>query len=70
MVVQILWIEIQLVSGKGIEVRDDCKILVVNWLFKVVSYLGFYCVGCFYNGEGFFQFGGGGYVVLMCYQGV
>lgn len=39
MVVQTLRIEIQPVSGKGIEVRDDRKTTAVNRLSKAVSHL-------------------------------
>ncbi len=69
MVVQTLRIEIQPVSGKGIEVRDDRKTLAVNRLSKAVSHPGPHRAGRFHNGEGFPQFGGGGHAALMRYQG-
>lgn len=56
MVVQTLRIEIQPVSGKGIEVRDDRKTLAVNRLSRRLA-AGPHRAGRFHNGEGFPQFG-------------
>ncbi len=68
MVVQTLRIEIQPVSGKGIEVRDDRKTLAVNRLSKAVSHPGPTAPGASTMAK-VSPVRGGGHAALMRYQG-